>query len=190
MRIVNALGIATALAAAIGTVASTGPGLASPNPSATKVVAMQTCSVTKDWNTAPDGGGTAMSPAAILGVRAGRHACYDRLVFDIGGPDPVGFDARYVPVVRADGSGHPVPVPGAAALQLVVRAPIGEQPLRIGDPLVSPTAAGLRSVRAVAYAGSFEGQTTVGVGLSRKAPFRVWSLPDGDRQRVIVDVAR
>ena len=40
-------------------------------------------------------------------VRAGRHACFDRLVVDLGGQDTTfgSYDVRYVPLVHQDGSG-------------------------------------------------------------------------------------
>jgi hypothetical protein len=87
-----------------------------------------------------------MSPAALYLVRAGRHTCYDRVVFDVNGPYEVGFVARYVPVVTSDARGDPVPVAGNAALEVVVRAPTtdaeGHQPLQpepaVGNALVAP----------------------------------------------------
>ena len=65
----------------------------------------------------------------VNGFRAGRHACFDRLVIDVGGEDVsfTSYDIRYVPVVRQDGSGHPVPVRGAADLQIVLGAPAYDQ---------------------------------------------------------------
>lgn len=156
------------------------------------------CTQTRRWNTAPDDGGLEMSASALYLTRAGRHACYDRVVFSLNGPAPVGFAARYVRLVRADGSGHPVPVAGRAFLEVVVRAPItddaGHQPGRqlpkVGDALVpSATIAGFRSLRAVTFAGSFEGQTTIAVGVRTQRPFRVWTIGQEGYRRVVLDVA-
>jgi hypothetical protein len=44
---------------------------------------------------------------------------------------------------------------------------------------------GYRTFRQVAWAGSFEGVTTVGLGTRARLPFRVFTLPG----RVVVDVA-
>ena len=66
---------------------------------------------------------TAGDTEKVIGVRAGRHACFDRLVIDVGGQD-VSFDsyeARYVTQVYSDGKGDAVPVRGAADLQIIVR---------------------------------------------------------------------
>jgi hypothetical protein len=79
---------------------------------------------TQAWGTDAKDGGPALSPAPLYLVRVGQHPCYDRLVFDVNGPEAVGYTARYVPVVQADGSGKPVPVAGGAALEVVVAAPM------------------------------------------------------------------
>lgn len=156
------------------------------------------CTMTAAWNTAPDDGGFALSPAELTDVRVGRHACYDRVVFDVDGSDPVGFTASYVPVVHADGSGQEVPVEGAAALQVVIRAPYlgthdpqawDDMP-RVGDDLVAASQlSGWNALRDVVFAGTFEGQSTLAVGIQDKRAFRVWSLESADRQRVILDIA-
>jgi hypothetical protein len=93
-----------------------------------------------------------MNPAPLYLVRAGRHACYDRVVFDVIGPYPVGFVARYVPVVTSDARGDAVPVAGNAALEVVVRASMrdaeGHQPS--GQ---NPTSGTLSSLRKPCTAG-------------------------------------
>ena len=50
--------------------------------------------------------------------------------------------------------------------------------------------AGYQTFRQVADAGSFEGQTTVGLGVRARLPFRAFILagPDGG-SRLVVDVA-
>jgi hypothetical protein len=141
-----------------------------------------------------------MSESPLYLTRVGRHDCFDRVVFDINGPQALSFVARYVPVVAADGSGKPVPVTGRAALEVIVRAPIygtdnlGQQPGRkpptVGESLVTPAAiSGWPSLRAVRFAGSFEGQTTVAVGVRDRLPFRAFVTRDGSYQRVVLDIA-
>ncbi len=156
------------------------------------------CSIVRGWNTAPDDGGLALSPGELSEVRAGRHSCYDRVVFDVDGPDPVGFVVRYVPVVTADGSGEAVPVPGSAALEVIVRAPYAgtsdpqawpDMP-RVGDELVPSTdVSGWRALRSVAFAGSFEGQSTIAVGVREKSSFRAWVSESAGGQKVVLDIA-
>jgi len=140
---------------------------------------------------------TGMSTDVLFAVRAGRHACYDRVVFDMAGPSLVGFSARYVPEVAADASGLPVAVPGGAALEVVVRAPArgsdgGPALAAVGADFVDPAqVANWGSLRGVRFAGSFEGQSTIAVGVRERLPFRVFSLVDPERQtrRVVVDIS-
>jgi hypothetical protein len=155
---------------------------------------------TQAWGTGAKDGSPVLSPAPLYLVRVGQHPCYDRVVFDVNGPEAVGYTARYVPVVQADGSGKPVPVAGGAALEIVVRAPMqgtdsqGHQPgsrtPAVGENLVEPSrVAGWTSVRQVTYAGSFEGQTTTAVGVRTRLPFRVFLTADRYYRHVVVDIA-
>jgi hypothetical protein len=160
----------------------------------------RSCSAEHRWGTAPKGGSMVMTAAPLYLVRAGRHNCYDRVVFDLNGPEPVGYNVRYVPIVTADGSGEPVPVKGRAALEVVVRGPVlgaddqGHQPLvgppALGTDMVAPAQlAGWASLTQVAFAGSFESQTTVAVGVRDRRPFRVWTSGDRGYRHVIIDIA-
>jgi len=142
------------------------------------------------------------SSAPLYLVRVGRHDCYDRVVFDINAPDAAGYHVQYVSVVREDGAGTPRPVAGGAALEVIVHAPAlgadsqGHQPgavlARPGQDFFTPAQlAGWRSLRQVRYAGSFEGQTTIAVGVRTRVPFRVFTLLNARDQimRVVLDVA-
>ncbi|MGW4394076.1 AMIN-like domain-containing (lipo)protein [Amycolatopsis nivea] len=142
------------------------------------------------------------STDALYLVRVGKHDCYDRVVFTINGTTTAGYSVRYVPLVTADPSGRPLPVPGGAVLQVVIRAPeqgadtSGHQPGRVlaatGDYLYpSAQLASWPSLRAVRFAGFFEGQCTFAVGTRAKLPFRVLSLPDpvNHVERIVLDLA-
>jgi len=136
---------------------------------------------------------------SLNGVRSGRHACFDRLVIDVGGQDVSfdSYDVRYVPLVHSEAKGDPVPVRGAADLQIVVRAPAYDQDY---NPTFTPAdlrevvdVAGYQAFRQLAWAGSFEGQTTLALGVRARLPFRVFTL-DGtpnsdDTPRLVIDVA-
>ena len=54
-----------------------------------------------------------------------------------------------------------------------------------------PSVSGFRTFRQVRWAGSFEGQTTLGLGVRARLPFRVLTTYDAttNRSKVIVDVA-
>ena len=129
------------------------------------------------------------STGRLVDVRAGRHACFDRLVLDVAGGD-IGYHVRYVDQVRMDGSGNLVPVRGGARLEVIATAPAAPTDawfLPNGE-LIDTT--GYRTFRHVAWAGSFEGQTTVGLGVRARLPFRVFTLDGpGDGSRLVVDVA-
>lgn len=174
-----------------GSAATSGPAGA-PEPA--------NCAETAGWGTGAKEAPGSTQEALYL-VRAGRHDCYDRVVFDINGPSPVGYSARYVPLVSADGSGAPIPVPGRAALEIVVRAPeqgfdeSGHQPGRIlaktGDYFYTERQlAGWSSLRAVRFAGFFEGQCTFAVGVRDALPFRVFTVLDAANQvrHVVLDI--
>ncbi len=119
----------------------------------------------------------------VQGVRAGRHACFDRLVLDMTGRAP-GFDVRYVATVRSDGSGFPVPVAGGARLAVVAHKGATSVP-------TMPSVAGFATFREVKWAGSFEGYTTIALGVRARLPHRVFTLydPSTNHSRIVVDIA-
>jgi hypothetical protein len=130
--------------------------------------------------------------APITNVRSGRHDCFDRLVVDIAGA-PGGYKVKYVSQVTQEGSGEPVPLAGGAFLNVVVRAPAYDgsgATYTPADPAHLVNVSGYRTFRQVAWAGSFEGQTTIGLGVRARLPFRVFKLNGpGTGSRVVVDVA-
>ena len=131
-------------------------------------------------------------------VRAGQHACFDRLVVDLGGASGFdSFDVRYVSAVTQDGSGSAVSLRGGAKLQIAVssmpydsRGHITYAPANRSE-LVNVS--GYRTFRQVAWAGSFEGQTTLALGVRARLPFRVFVLPGApwsdQGPRLVIDVA-
>jgi hypothetical protein len=131
---------------------------------------------------------------AITGVRAGRHDCYDRLVVDVNHGSVGGYSVQYVDTVFTDPKGDPLQLRGGARLEVVVHAPnnVGSQVTYFPSnqqEVVNVT--GFSTFRQVAWAGSFEGFTTLGLGTRARLPFRVFTLPAdaGHGPRVVVDVA-
>ena len=132
----------------------------------------------------------------VTNVRSGRHQCFDRLVIDINadGAGTPGYITRYVTTVKRDGSGAKVPLRGGARLSIVIKAPAyNEQGLVTYKPANQKelvNVAGYRTFRQVAFAGTFEGQTTIGLGVRARLPMRTFVLSGpGGGHRVVIDVA-
>lgn len=132
----------------------------------------------------------------ITNIRSGRHHCFDRLVVDINatGKGSPGYQVKYVKRVTMDGSGANVPLRGGAKLRIVVTAPAyndhGELTYKPVNRQELVDVAGYRTFRQVAWAGTFEGQTTIGLGVRARLPMRAFVLKDpGGGRSVIVDVA-
>jgi hypothetical protein len=178
-----------------------------PSPNATPAAGSidpGDCAEVQSWGTDPKDV-APMNPEDFYLVRVGQHDCFDRVVFDVNGtidgPEAVGYSVAYVSgEVQVDGSGDVVPTAGAAALQVIVRAPAhgygtsGHQPWRppaqTGDDFFTPEQLrGWGSFREISFAGSFEGQSTIAVGVEAKLPFRVGSYDQEGYSHVYVDVA-
>ncbi|WP_018682404.1 AMIN-like domain-containing (lipo)protein [Actinokineospora enzanensis] len=127
----------------------------------------------------------------VTNIRSGRQDCYDRLVIDLSGTATQGYYVQYVPEVTMDGSGKPVPLRGGAFLQIVVYSPAYDDNGNLTyhpanwTELVDVT--GYQTFRQASWAGSFEGTTTVGLGVRARLPFRVFTLTGPSR--VVIDVA-
>ncbi len=144
-----------------------------------------TCST--PWGSLPEASSLHGS-GVLTNVRTGRHACFDRVVFDVEGT-PSWFRVQYVDNVHTVGEGALVPLRGGAKLQIVLSVPSyddeGHSTYNPANPRELAAVTGYRTFRQLATAGSFEGETTVGVGVRARLPFRVFTLPG----RVVVDVA-
>jgi len=124
----------------------------------------------------------------VRDVRAGRHACFDRFVVDLGVGRAPGYHVAYVRAFHAEGSGRLVPTSGHAKLLVVVRAPAAVSFNASNRHLVS--VAGFAEFRQVAGLGSFEGITSIGLGLRAREPFRVFEFRTASLHvEMVVDVA-
>lgn len=145
------------------------------------------------WGSLPEQLGSGPGSAQITNVRAGQHACFDRIVIDLAGR-ATGYRVAYVPAVEEQGTGDPIPLRGAADLEVLVW---GVTYGLDGHPTFTPLSrtdvvnvAGFRTVRQVADGGSFEGYSTFGVGTRARLPFRAFILAGpGGGSRVVIDVA-
>jgi hypothetical protein len=115
----------------------------------------------------------------VSGIRLGRHASYDRVVFDISGAMP-SYSVRYVPAVYAE-SGAQVPVNGTAVLAVSLHS------VDIGHAPAVPTPTGLPAIRDIKMFDQFEGYLGYGLGISDRNGFRVIELQNPTR--LVIDIA-
>ena len=131
----------------------------------------------------------AIRGTELTGVRAGQHACYDRLVLDVTGATRVGsYRVEYVTAVHREGSGAVVPLAGGAFLQISVGVNNYASPPANSGNVADVT--GFRTFRQVAAAGGYEGYTSEGLGVRARLPFRAFTLAGpGNTVRLVIDVA-
>jgi len=135
-----------------------------------------------------------MTSAPIINVRAGRHTCYDRMVVDLRGSG-AGYTVRYVSQVLSQGQGAVIPLRGGARLDVVITAPTYN--INTGTSTYNPAnrrelvnVTGFSTFRQIASGGSFEGYTTIGLGVRARLPMRAFVLAGpGTGSRVVIDVA-
>jgi hypothetical protein len=164
----------TALLAALGL------GLLAPGPAsaATSYCGLSWGSLAKT--------GPGLSPASVTDIRTGQHYCFDRMVVDLNGPVK-GYTVSYVGEIHQQGSGLPIDVRGRAHLQVTVNARASTY--NPANKTELSNVAGYQTFRQVVYAGSFEGYTSLGLGVRARLPFRVLTLNNGSGSHLIVDVA-
>jgi hypothetical protein len=131
------------------------------------------------------GPATTSRTAVLEHVRVGRHATFDRVVFEFRAGTPA-WSARYVPRVVHDGSGLPVTLPGTAFLHVVFRNARIDLGSAGGAPITRTPR--FRSLLQLKESGDFEGVVSFGLGLRRKVGFRGFRLTAPGR--VVIDVAR
>ena len=175
--------------AAVAVCLAAGIGLAPPVAGAQVIAAASAvpyCGIY--WGSLDKSADPNLGAGPVTSIRAGRHDCYDRLVFDINGP-AAAFTAGYVRAVYEDGSGDLVPLRGGAFLQIVVTADSYRSYLPKNQTDIV-NVAGWQTFRQIAFAGNFESYYSIGLGVRARLPFRVFTLDGpGGGSRVVVDVA-
>ena len=145
------------------------------------------------WGSLAKSNGT-MSLGSVTNIRSGKYFCFDRLVVDVKGK-PTGYKVRYVSKVVQDGSGLPIKLRGGAFLQVTVNSPnydsaTGKATFVPANRSEVTNVSKYQTFRQVAWAGSFEGRTTLGLGLRARLPFKVFTLAGpGNGSRLVIDVA-
>ncbi len=136
--------------------------------------------------TASTGGTTA---PGLTNIRAGRHDCYDRLVFDLRRGNAISFyGVNYVPTMYYAAGDSVIPLRGGAKLSIMLSA---SQRASTGGTYQCTNCTDLvnvssyRTFRQVAWAGSYRNTPSIGLGVRARLPFRVFTLPG----RLVIDVA-
>jgi hypothetical protein len=116
------------------------------------------------------------------------------LVIDIKGK-AAGYNVRYVSKVVQDGSGQPIKLRGGAFLQVTANSAsydnaTGRATFAPANRSEVTNVSKYQTFRQVAWAGSYEGYTTLGLGVRARLPFNVHTLPGpGDGSKLVIDVA-
>lgn len=133
-------------------------------------------------NTLPDAQDAAGGQLTLVSVRSGRQDGYDRVVYELAGPTGAvpGWQVAYVDRAVLDPSGQAVAVRGSAVLQVVLSS------LAPTAPPARQAPSGTVLLREVVPGTVFEGLGQSFLGLSTRAPFRVFALTGPPR--VVVDV--
>jgi hypothetical protein len=132
---------------------------------------------------------TAKATSLLDRVAVGRHAGYDRVVFQFRDEGLPGYRVEYVqPPLKEDGSGDPVDVAGDAFV-VVRMEPASGFDLNTGEgELVykgPKRLSGASVVKEVVRTGDFEAVLSWAIGLEAKVPFRVTTA--ASPSRLIVD---
>jgi hypothetical protein len=122
----------------------------------------------------------------LVDVRTAHHPGFDRITFEFRGARPA-HRIGYVSQLVEDGSGKPVDLAGAAAINVVFHGADAHHP--DGSPSVAPRRfkPGLPSLEEVARIGDFEAVVTYGLGVDHRVPFKVLEL--SNPSRVAIDIS-
>jgi hypothetical protein len=121
--------------------------------------------------------------AELVALTTGCHPSFDRVVVRARFATP-GYGVRYVSRI-VQPSGAPLRIRGAALLELAIRPARGHT--AGGAPLLPAVSVpNCPVLREVKRAEDFEGVVVLGLGVSRKAPFRVFRL--AGPSRIVVDL--
>lgn len=125
--------------------------------------------------------------AIVTGLRVAEHPGYDRVVLDLTGDGPVGWEAFYTDSVVGQGKGDPLPLEGSVYLNLDVTG----VSIPVSDAERAAYYTGQESVQGsivtALYDSTYEGRAQVAIAMDKPRPFQVFALTDP--LRVVVDIA-
>ncbi|ANZ38389.1 hypothetical protein BBK82_22290 [Lentzea guizhouensis] len=121
--------------------------------------------------------------AELTNVRTGRHATFDRVVFDLTGGQPQD-SASVVAQPENCGSGKPISAPGVEFLEVRL-TPADAHGYTGSRNFTTPD---LANVRSVVFTCDFEADLSIAIGLGRaNAGYRAFFLTSPPRYVVDID---
>jgi hypothetical protein len=125
----------------------------------------------------------------VVRLEPGRHddAGFERVVIEFDGGLP-GYDVGYVSQVVEDGTGDPVPLRGAADLQITITPAQAHDDAGRSTLRESSFVPGFRVIQEVRLVSDFEGYVTIGVGTAGRLPFKVSEFSGPNR--LVIDFAQ
>lgn len=179
----------TSTAAPATTTAPTATTTVPATEATTSTTTTEPCEVFTDTDVKTTGFPGQMSSLFGADVRAGAHACFERVVFELQGTGTFpGYWVRYQdPPLTDDPRGEPVTVAGSAFVVVTIESWMttieGEGykgPLRF-----SP--ANVAHIEELVQLGNYEGVTLWAIGVDGKRPFHVSTLDNPPR--LVIDIA-
>jgi len=173
--------------AGCGTVTASSPGAAkSPTPGTSTLAP----SATSPPNTATPGAAPRTCPQAgsyLTSIRVGKHAGYDRVVFQFSGGTPA-YSIDRVGTVYADPKGTPIALAGQSFLRVVFRGASAVCPPPLVKTYTGPSTLTpfYPELLVVTAAGDFEGYLSFGIGLAAQGDYHVSTMTGP--YRVVIDV--
>lgn len=130
----------------------------------------------------------AASTPLVVDARWAGHPAFDRIVIDVQGDIPAAT-VTPVPQLVYDGSGKPVPLPGAYFLEIRLHPAAGHDDAG-ADVYRGPRLQriDLPKLKGIALTGDYEGYVTFGAAFDTLPYYRVYTLHAPER--LVVDIAR
>jgi hypothetical protein len=162
---------------------------ASTTQAADRLPAATGCGDLGDTGAVNDGFPSRLSTLVGTDIRTGGHACFERVVLELGGSGELpGFQVQYQPDPILDSPrGEPVEIAGDATLVLSVGAwmPDMEGNGYQGPREFVPT--NVVNIKELQQIENFEGQNAWAIGLDRQRDFTVSTLTEPFR--IVIDIA-
>ncbi|WRS29288.1 hypothetical protein U6G28_07060 [Actinomycetaceae bacterium MB13-C1-2] len=126
--------------------------------------------------------------ALVTGMRLAEHDDFDRIVIDLQGDTSVGWTTRWTDNPVEEGRGEPLVISGNEFLDIAItgtRIPETDEDWSLVYDDFSAKATG--EISAI-YDGTYEGRSHVVIGMTQKAPYRIFQL--SNPSRVVIDIQR